>query len=91
MGGGAIAAAFLSDLALTESGRGVAIGSRRIETRDRFAERFELPNRHGSYEALVADPEVDIVYVATPSLASFRRLRLALERASRCSSKSRSR
>jgi predicted dehydrogenase len=78
MGGGAIAAAFLSDLALSETGRGVAIGSRRMETALSFAERFELPNRHGSYEALVADPEVDVVYVATPSSFHFENVRLAL-------------
>ncbi|MCA1754490.1 MAG: Gfo/Idh/MocA family oxidoreductase, partial [Spirochaeta sp.] len=44
----------------------VAVGSRKQAGADAFAERFGIPNRHGSYEALVADPEVDIVYVATP-------------------------
>ena len=66
IGTGWIADSFAADLAFTESGRVVAVGSRRIETANRFADRFEIPNRHGSYEALVADSEVDVVYVATP-------------------------
>ena len=66
IGTGWIADSFAADLACTESGRVVAVGSRRTESADRFADRFEIPNRHGSYEALVADPEVDVVYVATP-------------------------
>jgi predicted dehydrogenase len=43
-----------------------AVGSRTQESADRFAAHFGLPAAHASYEALVADPEVDIVYVATP-------------------------
>ncbi len=42
------------------------MGSRRRETADAFADEFGIPNRHPSYEGLVADPEVDAVYVATP-------------------------
>jgi predicted dehydrogenase len=63
---GGIAAAFAADLALTDSGRVVAVGSRAIDTAQSFADRFGIPNRHASYEALVADPEVDVVYVSTP-------------------------
>ena len=66
IGTGWIADSFAADLAFTDSGRAVAVGSRRMETANRFADRFDIPNRHASYEALVADPEVDIVYVATP-------------------------
>jgi predicted dehydrogenase len=66
IGTGWIADRFAADLAFTDSGRVVAVGSRRIETANRFADRFDIPNRHASYEALVADPEVDVVYVATP-------------------------
>jgi predicted dehydrogenase len=66
IGTGAIAQIFASDLALTDSGLVAAVGSRHMDSADRFADRFEIPNRHASYEALVADPDVDVVYVATP-------------------------
>jgi predicted dehydrogenase len=66
IGTGWIADRFAADLAFTDTGRAVAVGSRRIETANRFADRFDIPNRYASYEALVADPEVDVVYVATP-------------------------
>ncbi|MBD1542124.1 Gfo/Idh/MocA family oxidoreductase [Arthrobacter sp. IA7] len=43
-----------------------AVGSRTLESSRRFAEKFAIPTAHDSYEALVADPDVDIVYIATP-------------------------
>jgi predicted dehydrogenase len=66
IGTGGIAATFAADLTFTESGRATAVGSRRMDSANRFADRFDIPNRHASYEALVADPAVDVVYVATP-------------------------
>ena len=64
LGTGGIAHTFASDLRLTNSGTVVAVGSR--SNPDPFADAFDIPNRHGSYESLVFDPEVDVVYVATP-------------------------
>ena len=62
---GGIAHAFTSDLrtaGLTVS----AVGSRRPDASQAFADQFAIPHAHGSYEELVADPDVDIVYIATP-------------------------
>ena len=62
---GWIADLFVKDLQMT--GHAVtAVGSRSQQSADRFAAQFGIPKAHGSYEALVADPNVDIVYVATP-------------------------
>jgi predicted dehydrogenase len=66
LGTGGIANAFVSDLRLTDSGVVSAVGSRRQVSADRFADAFGIGTRHSSYEALVADPNVDVVYVATP-------------------------
>src|SRR6476469_1897431 len=66
IGTGGIAETFAADLSFTESGRVTAVGSRTMDSANRFADRFDIPNRHASYEALVADPDVDVVYVATP-------------------------
>lgn len=62
---GGIAHAFTSDLK-TAGSTVTAVGSRRLESAQEFAETHGIPRAHGSYEDLVADPEVDIVYVATP-------------------------
>ena len=66
LGTGGIARSFADDLRLTDSGVVVAVGSRSHASADRFADEFGIENRHGSYESLVADPEVDVIYVATP-------------------------
>jgi dihydrodiol dehydrogenase / D-xylose 1-dehydrogenase (NADP) len=44
----------------------VAVGSRDADTVRAFADQNNIPKRHASYEALVADPDVDVIYVATP-------------------------
>ena len=78
LGTGGIAASMTSDLLLT--GHTVtAVGSRTQESADAFAARYGIPNAHPSYEALVADPEVDAIYVATPHPAHAANATLALE------------
>lgn len=66
LGTGGIAQSFVTDLRLTDSGVAVAVGSRSLESADRFADEFGIASRHGGYEELVADPDVDVIYVATP-------------------------
>jgi len=75
---GGIAAAFASDLR-TAGLDLVAVGSRTQESAEAFAARFDIPHAHPSYEALVADPDIDIVYVATPHPMHHANARLALE------------
>jgi predicted dehydrogenase len=65
LGTGGIARSFATDLkavGLTIA----AVGSRSQESADRFAAEFGIPTAHASYEALVADPDVDVIYIATP-------------------------
>ena len=66
LGTGGIASTFVTDLRLTDSGVAVAVGSRSQGSADRFADEFGIANRHAGYESLVADPDVDVIYVATP-------------------------
>jgi len=66
LGTGLIAKTFATDLQLTDSGVVTAVGSRSQGSADAFADAFDISNRHASYEALVVDPEVDVIYVATP-------------------------
>lgn len=62
---GWIADLFVQDL-LDNDMEMTAVGSRSIETAVAFATKHGIPRSHGSYEALAADPEVDVVYIATP-------------------------
>ncbi|WP_311246054.1 Gfo/Idh/MocA family oxidoreductase [Microbacterium sp. WCS2018Hpa-23] len=75
---GGIAAAFASDLR-TAGLDLVAVGSRSQESADAFAARFDIAHAHPSYAALVADPDVDIIYVSTPHPMHHDTARLALE------------
>jgi predicted dehydrogenase len=63
---GGIAHQFARDLQLLPDAELVAVGSRRQKTADAFAREFNVPHSHASYEALAEDPDVDVVYVATP-------------------------
>lgn len=75
---GGIAHAFTRDL--RDAGRDVtAVGSRRAEAAREFAAEFDIARAHGSYEELVADPDVDIVYVSTPHPMHAENAILALE------------
>ena len=62
---GWIAHAFTLDL-LAASRDVVAVGSRTEASAAAFAAEHGIARAHGSYEELAADPEVDIIYVATP-------------------------
>jgi predicted dehydrogenase len=79
IGTGGIAAAFVTDLGLLPNTEVVAVGSRSQQTADAFADRFDIARRHPSYQALVEDPDVDVVYVSTPHPGHFAAARLAIE------------
>ena len=77
---GGIAGTFVRDLAFIDSGVAVAVGSRSMESANAFADRYDIAGRYDSYEALVDDPDVEAVYVATPHPMHFDNAMLALER-----------
>ncbi|MBM2617322.1 Gfo/Idh/MocA family oxidoreductase [Actinoplanes sp. LDG1-06] len=66
LGPGGIAASFAADLRHVPGAELAAVGSRRQETATEFAQKFGFARAHGSYADLAADPEVDVVYIATP-------------------------
>ncbi|WBB66184.1 Gfo/Idh/MocA family oxidoreductase [Micromonospora sp. WMMD812] len=66
---GHIAGRFAEDLRLAPGAELVAVGSRTLETAKRFADRHGAARAYGSWAELAADPEVDVVYVATPHAA----------------------
>ena len=66
LGTGWIADRFVSSLQQHSSQRVVAVGSRTQDSARSFADRHRIAAAYGSYEELVADDDVDVVYVATP-------------------------
>lgn len=66
LGAGKIAKKFASDLRLVKDAELIAIGSRNVDTAQVFARDYPAKYLHGGYESLVKNPEVDIIYVATP-------------------------
>ena len=76
---GGVAVRFAESMRHTGRGTLAAVGSRSATRAREFADRFGIPHAHGSYEALVADPDVDVVYVATPAHRHAADCLLALE------------
>ena len=66
VGTGNIAKIFARDMPLAEGVELVAVGSRSQEKADEFGDMFNVPRRYDSYEGIANDPDVDVVYVATP-------------------------
>jgi predicted dehydrogenase len=62
-----IAGAFAAGVARSSEARVVAVGSRAAATAEAFAARYGIPRAYGSYEALLADAEVDAVYIGLPN------------------------
>ena len=56
-----------------------AVASRDLEKARAFASEHGIPKAYGSYKELVEDPEVDIVYIATPHSFHHEHTRMALE------------
>ncbi len=67
LGTGKIAQTFARALSVSQTGRLVGVGSRTGEAAAKFADSLAVERRYGSYEALLADPAVDAVYVSLPN------------------------
>src|SRR5439155_6436746 len=78
MGPGSIAERFAKSLTSHTSQRLAAVGSRSAARSADFAERHGATASHASYHELVNDPEVDVVYIATPNHHHFEGAMLAL-------------
>ena len=66
LGAGKIATVFVKQLAQSKTGALVAVGSRSQADADKFGAEFHVSRCHGTCEALLADPTVQAVYIATP-------------------------
>jgi predicted dehydrogenase len=76
---GGIAAKFADDLKLLPQAELAAVGSRRLESAQEFAQEHGFARAHGSWVDLATDPDVDVIYVATPHPAHHEAAKLCLE------------
>ncbi len=79
LGTGHIARTFARDLQYLDDAVVAAIGSRTQSSADAFADESQVARRYGSYDGLVADDDVDVIYVATPHPMHATNATLALE------------
>jgi len=56
-----------------------ACGARSIDRAREFAARYNIPKAYGSYEELLSDPELELVYVSTPHSHHYEYVKMSLE------------
>lgn len=78
LGTGWIAERFVAALQGQTRQEVAAVGSRSDASASAFARRFRIPTAHGSYESLIADAAIDVIYVGTPHNAHLPHATLAL-------------
>jgi predicted dehydrogenase len=66
LGPGNISKKFATGLDSVPDAKIMAVGSRNLKRANEFADAFNIPTAYDSYEALVADPNVDVIYIGTP-------------------------
>src|SRR5579871_4902609 len=67
LGTGKIAETFAKGIAGSKTGKLIAVGSRAQETADKFGTTYDVPRRYPTYTELLADPEVDAIYISLPN------------------------
>ena len=66
IGAGHIARTFATDIAYAPHATLTAVASRQLSRAQAFADDFSIPTAYGSYEEILADPNIDAIYIATP-------------------------
>ena len=79
IGAGNIAGKFAEDLKLLPQARLKAVSSRSADRASAFAKKYKIPEWYDSWDAIAADPDLDIVYVATHHPFHFQNTRSCLE------------
>jgi len=59
--------ALITPLRASKRNRLMAVASRTQDSADKYAREWKISRAHGSYEALLADPEIDVIYVSLPN------------------------
>lgn len=77
---GTIAKKFATTISqLSECGNIIAVASRKEETAKQFAIEYQIPKAYTNYRELAEDPEIDVIYIATPHSFHYENAKLCLE------------
>lgn len=79
LGAGGIASSMAGTIAQMDSANVLAVASRDLTKARAFAQKWNIPRAYGSYEEMLQDPDIDLVYVATPHSHHYAHARLCLE------------
>lgn len=79
IGLGKIARVFASDLILSEQSQLYGVASRNIENAASFAKEFNAPKHYTNYQELANDPNIDVVYIATPHIFHYENTMMCLK------------
>lgn len=79
IGLGNIASKFAADLLLSDDALLQGVASRDINKAENFAKKYKANNYYSSYEEMLKDPEIDVVYIATPHVFHFEHTMLSLK------------
>ncbi len=78
LGTGSIVKSIVATLVRIEEAKLYAIASRTLEKAEKAAKEYGFEKAYGSYEELVSDPEVELVYIATPHSRHFEDMKLCV-------------
>jgi predicted dehydrogenase len=67
LGTGSIAHLFAQGLQSLSDAQLTAVGSRTLASAQKFSAQYQVPRAYGSYAELVQDPNIDVIYIATPN------------------------
>lgn len=79
IGLGKIASKFAADLQLSDTAILHGVASRSMDKAIAFSEKYNAKKAYDSYEALANNPEVDVIYIATPHVFHFENTMLCLQ------------
>ncbi len=80
LGAGHIAEKMAATLDKMENAQAFAVGSRDLAKAEAFASKFGVTKAYGSYQELADDPEVELIYVATPHTFHYPHVKMCLEK-----------
>lgn len=69
---------FIEGVRLSEHGEVIAVSSRTLSAAQKFADKHQIPKAYGSHEALYADRDIDVIYIATYNKGHFPEAKKAL-------------